>query len=263
MRLFFRLVQLAVTQQITYRTALIAGLATNLFFGFMRVAVMLALYRGQTLVNGVSLEAAVTFVAVSQASIAFLSLFGSYEVMATVYDGSIAVDLLKPVGLFAYWMAKDLGRSLVNLLARGVLLVALFSLFYPLTMPVGIAQWAGLLAALTLGWLVSFAWRFLVNLASFWTPDARGIGRAAFTASQLFSGFFMPLKLYPDWFANLCQWTPFPAMFNTAVEAYLGLLPAAEMGRALAMQAAWFVGLTLLAALVLRAGLRKLVLQGG
>jgi ABC-type uncharacterized transport system permease subunit len=52
-------------------------------------------------------------------------------------------------------------------------------------------------------------------------------------------------------------------MFNTSVEVYLGLVGGAEMWRALAIQAAWFVVLSAACFLVLRAGVRRLVIQGG
>ena len=94
-------------------------------------------------------------------------------------------------------------------------------------------------------------------------PHARGVARAAYTASQFFCGFILPLRLYPDWFAAFCRLTPFPAMFNSGVEVYLGLVQGAELYSTLAVQAVWFVALALACRLVLRAGLRKLVIQGG
>ena len=263
MQLFFRIVRLSFQQQLTYRTAVLAGLATNFFFALLRAAVITALYAGKNEVNGLTLPAAVTYVAVSQGLIAFLFIFGSWDMMATVYNGSIGADLLKPLPLFTLWLARDLGRSLVNLAGRGVVLVVFFSLIYPLTVPNSAGQWLALSLAMLLGWLVSFAWRFLVNLAAFWTPDARGVGRIAFTVSQFLSGFLMPLRLYPDWFSNLCKLTPFPALFNTAVETYLGLLSGPELWSALANQLIWFLLLAAAAQLVLAAGVRKLVIQGG
>lgn len=263
MNLFFRIVRLSIHQQLTYRTAILAGLATNFFFALLRVAVIVALYGDQPEVNGLSLQRAITFVAVSQAMIAFLFIFGSSDVMQTVYSGSIGSDMLKPLGLFSFWMARDLGRSLVNLVGRGLLLLAGFSLFYPLSYPTRVEQWLALPLTLALGWLVSYAWRFLVNLSAFWSPDARGVGRIAFTLSQLFSGFFMPLRLYPDWFAEFCQLTPFPALFNTSVELYLGILTGPELAQALLNQAVWFLILAALCQVVLRAGVRRLVVQGG
>lgn len=263
MRTFLKILSLAFRQQLTYRAALLAGLATNFFFALLRVALLQALYAGREEVNGMTIEAAVTYVAVSQGLIAFLFIFGSWEVMNTVYNGSIGADLLRPFHLFTYWMARDLGRAIVNLVIRGLLLAAIFALFYPLLFPGTALQWLGFLLALLLGWLVSFAWRFLVNLAALWTPDARGVGRLAFTISQLLSGFLLPLRLYPDWFSRLCHLTPFPALFNTSSEVYLGILQGADLWMALLNQVVWFVILFGLCLLALRAGIRRLVIQGG
>jgi ABC-2 type transport system permease protein len=262
-KLFLRIVRLSLQQQLTYRMAILSGLATNFFFAFLRVSVMTALYAGQTEVNGLSLEGAITYVAVSQGLIAFLFIFGTWDVMASVYNGSIGADLLRPLPFFALWMARDLGRSLVNLVLRGFLLMAAFALFYPLLLPSSLEQWLFLPLAMGLGWLVSYAWRFLVNLAAFWSPDARGIGRIAVMVMGLLSGFLMPLRLYPDWFANLCRLTPFPALFNTTLEVYLGLLSGPALWMALVNQLFWALALSLLAQLVLLAGVRRLVVQGG
>jgi len=263
MRLYFRVVKLSIQQQITYRTALIAGLATNFFFGLLRAAMLVALFQSQPLVNGMTQREALTFVAISQALIAFLFMFGTYDVMNTVYTGSIGADLARPMDLFFYWLARDFGAALVNLAARGLVLVAVFSLFYPVVLPQKFAQWGLVLVSLLLGWGVNFAYRFLVNLAAFWTPDARGIARTAYTFLLMFSGFYIPLRLYPDWFSRLCSFTPFPSSFNTPVEIFLGLLEGRALGLALLAQVGWLALLWGVSRLVLRQGLRKLIIQGG
>lgn len=263
MKLFLRIVRLSSQQQLTYRAAILSGLATNFFFALLRVSVITALYAGQTEINGLSLRGAITFVAISQAMIAFLFIFGSYDVMMTVYSGSIGSDLLKPVQYITYWMARDLGRSLVNLVLRGLLLVAIFSFFYPVQVPSSLGQWLVLALALAFSWLVSFAWRFLVNLAALWSPDARGVGRVAFMLAGLFSGFLMPMRLYPEWFVRFCSLTPFPALYNTSVEVYLGILTGRDLGIALLNQVIWLGVLLLICDRVLRAGIRRLVIQGG
>jgi len=263
MRLFFKIVRLAIQQQMTYRMALLAGLATNLFFGLLRAFVLVALYQGRGEVNDLTLRGAITYVAFSQGMIAFLTIFGSYEVMQSVYTGSIGSDLLKPMPLFWMWLGRDLGRSLVNLVGRGVLLMLLFVPFFAIQLPETMGQWLAMLLAMALGWLVSYTWRFLANLAAFWSPDARGMGRIAFTAAQFFSGFLMPLRLYPEWFQQICYLTPFPALFNTSAEAYLGLLRGPQLGLALLNQLVWFGVLAGLSHLVLTAGVRRLVIQGG
>jgi ABC-2 type transport system permease protein len=229
MRLFFELVKRSFQRHLAYRAAAFAGLATNFFFGMLRAAVIIALFNQQPEVAGVSLAAAVTYTGVTQAVIGFLNLFGWTDLMQTVYTGEVAVDLLKPMSYYRFWMAQDLGRGLVQLLLRGLPMMACYALIFGLTTPETPGQWLMLALALFLAWWVSFAWRFVVNLAAFWTPDARGIARIAFTLSWFLSGFIMPLRFLPDWFERLCYLTPFPQTINSVVEIYWGKLSTAEM----------------------------------
>lgn len=263
MRLNLELVMLSIRRALTYRVANLAGLVTNLFFGLLRVSVMTALYGAQTRVQDVPLQAAITFTGLSQALISFLWLFGWTDLMKTVDSGDVASDLLKPLDLFQLWFARELGRSLVNLVARGLPIMLVYAVIMPITAPSDLAQWLAVAVSACLAFVVSFGWRFLVNLAAFWTPNAIGVGRFAFTLSLFLSGFFMPLRFFPDWFVALCRLTPFPSMVNTVVEAFLGVLTGPALMQALAVQAAWAAGLTLACYAALRAGVRRLVIQGG
>jgi ABC-2 type transport system permease protein len=263
MQFIGQLTRLSLKQQTTYRTALYAGLATNLFFGLLRAALMIALYAGKTEVNQLTLQDAITYVGLTQGLIAFLMIFGSTDIMQTVYSGQIGSDLLKPINLYTFWLAKDAGKSLVNLAGRGVLFMLVYGLFFKIALPESIAQWILLLISLALCWLVSFSWRFLVNLAGFWSPDARGVARIGFTVSAILSGFIMPLPLMPGWFIKLCYLTPFPSMVNTPVEIYLGVITTSSILNALGLQLVWLVFLALACQVVLRAGVRRLVIQGG
>jgi ABC-2 type transport system permease protein len=263
MRLFIELVKRSFQRQLTYRAATFAGLATNFFFGMLRVAVMIALYGARSDVNGLSLRGAITFTGLTQALIGFLSLFGWYDMMNSIYTGAVACDLLKPMGYFTFWLAQDFGRALAQFVLRGFIIMAAYAVLIGIVFPQGIEQWAAVIVTMLLAWLISFAWRFLVNLSGFWTPDARAIGRFGFVLLYFVTGFLMPLRFFPDWFVRLCYYTPFPHMVNTVVEVYLGVLKGPQLVWALVKQASWAVLLVLVCQLTLRAGVRRLVIQGG
>ncbi len=263
LRLLWELVRRSFQRQLTYRTATLAGLATNFFFGLLRVAVMVALYGARTEVAGMDLADAITYTGLAQAVITYLSIFGWYDLMRSVSSGEVAADLLRPLSYFRYWLALDLGRAVTAFLLRGVTIMLFYALVFDITVPHGFVQWGALLVTLLLSWLLSFAWRFLVNLTAFWTPNAIGVGRFAFGIAWVLSGFFMPLRFFPDWFQTLCHLTPFPSMVNTTIEIYLGLLTGGALVWALAVQLFWIVVLIVICQLTLRAGVRKLVIQGG
>jgi ABC-2 type transport system permease protein len=263
MRLFGHMVVLSIKRTMTYRTALIAGFVTNLFFGILKASVLVAFYAGSTSVNGLSMNGAITFVGFSQAMIPFLKVFGSSELMRTVYTGKVGSDLLKPVHPYIYWLANDLGDALVNLVGRGILFLVVFRIFFPLDLPQSIQGWLFFGISLALGWLVCFALRFLANLTAFWSPDARGIIRMIFALVQTMSGFLIPLRLFPDWFRQICEMTPFASIINAPMEVYLGILQGTDLLKALAIQGFWFIGLTGLCLWALQAGMKRLVVQGG
>ena len=263
MRLFWEIARRSFRRYLTYRAATIAGLVTNFGFGWLRVSVLLALYGDRPVVAGITVTGLYAYVALTQAVITYLAMFGWYDLMNSVHTGEVGTDLLKPMNYFQFWLAQDAGRAAVAFLLRGVVIMGLFSLVFPLTYPDTFFQWLALATAVCLSWLVSFTYRFLINLAAFWTPNARGIGRFGFIAAMFFSGFLMPLRLYPDWLQTVCRWTPFPHMLNTVVEVYLGILQGPALWQALLMQLVWAIGLAALGQILLRTAVRRLVILGG
>jgi ABC-2 type transport system permease protein len=183
--------------------------------------------------------------------------------MNSVHSGDIGSDLLKPMNYTLFWMAQDLGRAIAGLLMRGLTLMLAYALLFKITLPHNAVQWLALGLTLGLAWLLSFSWRFLINLAAFWTPNALGVGRFGFILSWFLSGFMMPLRFFPEWFQRLCYLTPFPHMVNTTVETYLGTLTGPALIQALLAQILWAIILIAVGQLVLRAGVRQLVIQGG
>ena len=263
MRVFWELATLSFQRQLAYRSAHLAGLVTNFFFGLLRAAVLVALYGAREEVAGFTVTMAITFTGLSQAMIGHLSLFSWSDVMRSIYSGEIANDLLKPMGFFTYWLAQDAGRAFAAFLMRSLTIMFAYAIFFEIYIPRRMESWVALILAIFLSWLISFSWRFLVNLAAFWTPNAIGIARLLFGFSWVLSGFFMPLTYFPDWFQHLAYATPFPSMVFTVIEIYLENLSGPELFQALMGQILWFCILFVLILIVLRAGIRQLVVQGG
>lgn len=263
MRLFFELTRRSWQRYLTYRAAAVAGLITNVFFGMLRMAILLALYGEAQEVAGYTIPGIITYTAITQAVIAYLSMFGWVDLMNSVYSGEVAADLLKPMNYFLFWLAQDLGRAAVALLLRGVSIMLIYAVLFDLTYPQTAGQWLALAVAMLLSWLISFAWRFLLNLAAFWTTNAIGIGRFGAVLALFFSGFLMPLRFFPDWVTQVAAYTPFPYMVDTVVEVYLGIVEGEALLILLLTQLLWVVLLILLGQVVLKTAVRRLVIVGG
>jgi ABC-2 type transport system permease protein len=263
--LYLVLFRKSFRRMLAYRTATLAGLATNLFFGLLRAFVFLALFAASPgeRVAGYSLREALTYAGLAQAMIGPIRMWGAYEIMDSIRTGQIAIDLCKPFDYLGFWLARDLGRAAWELLARGLPLLLLYGLIFDMIWPRSPGHWLAFASALILAVLVSFHWQLLINLAAFWMTDASGLARIAFLGILLFTGIVMPLSFFPDWLAGPARWLPFAAYVNTPAEVFLGHAQGNGLWWALGHQLAWLLALAALARWVFGRGLRRLSIQGG
>jgi ABC-2 type transport system permease protein len=245
-----------------YPAATFAGAFTNTVFGFMKGYVLLAVFADRARVGGYDTADTLTYVWLAQALIMTVYAFAWFDVALRIRSGDIAGDLTRPLDPLRYWLAFDLGRSLYHFVFRGIPPFIVGALAFDLRFPEP-GLWIAFLASVTLGVVVSFAFRFLYNVASFWLIDYRGAGLLAMIVALLFSGFIVPISFFPDWLAAVAHALPFAAIVQTPIDVFLGKHTGLDLIGTLALQAGWAVALLGLARVVLAAGTRRLVIQGG
>ena len=246
-----------------YPAATFAGIWTNTIFGFLQAYILLALYENRTDIGGYDPTDAVTYVWFAQAMLATVYVFGWFEVALRIRSGDVATDLARPLDPLRYWLAFDLGRALYHFAFRGIPPFVVGMLAFELRLPGSPSTWIWLVLSLALAVVVSFAYRFLYNLAAFWLLDYRGIGIIAITVALLLSGFIVPLPFFPDWLEAVARVLPFAAMVQIPVDVFLEKLTGVEIVGALLLQTAWAVVLLGCARLALGAAIRRVVIQGG
>jgi ABC-2 type transport system permease protein len=263
MRLYLELARKAFQRQVTYRGATLAGLATNLFFGVLRVEVLVAVFGGRPEVAGWTPTDAATYTGLTQALIAYVALWGWFDMVRSIRGGEVAADLARPWDYQGYWLGQDLGRAAYQLVARGGLMMVAFWLLYRIELPAGAAAWLLASVSIAAAWLLSFGWRFLVSTTAFWATDATGVARLFFFLMLFPAGFLVPLDFMPTWLADLCRATPFAGMIDTPVRIYLGHAQGLAALALIGYQLAWAAGLLAAGRLAAELGRRKLVIQGG
>jgi len=263
MRLYIELAKKAAQRQLAYRQANLAGLLTNLFFGALRAYTLIALYGVRSQIASYTLEAAITYTGLTQAILRPVQIFGWLDLMKTVRTGDIVSDLIKPFDFYFFWLAQDMGANIIHLIVRGVPIVLIYALVTPIVWPLGAGAVTAFAASLLLAMLVSFAWRFCVNIAALWMTDAIGVARLGFTLSMFLSGFVVPVRFFPPWLQAVAYATPFPSLIETPVQIWLGILAGPAAVHAIFQQAVWMVALMSVGRVMLAAGTRRLVIQGG
>lgn len=253
----------AIRRQYAYRAAALAGLITNLFWGFFRVYLFQAVRDGRPTVAGYDSQQLLLYVAFTQAALPVLDVYRLTDLARAIRTGEVIMDICKPVGFYGLWLARDVGRAAFQLVSRGVPLICLFGLMFHIQLPSDPATWAVFLLSLLQAVLISFAWRFLYSAAAFWVIDVQGIANLATGVGTFLMGFLIPVSFFPAWLRTVAQFTPFPAMVNTPLEILAGICGSGQWTGALLQQTFWLVFVTMAARVALHYGLRKVVIQGG
>lgn len=108
--------------------------------------------------------------------------------------------------------------------------------------------------------VVSFLFRFMLNLAGFWIFDHRGLNYVAMASLNLLSGFLIPLAFFPGPLRALADALPFRAIIMIPNEIYLGQI---SMFQGLGLQMGWIAIMVLGARWIMSRGEKKVVIQGG
>jgi ABC-2 type transport system permease protein len=262
MRVYVELARRSFQRHLAYRQATLAGVFTNSVFGILIASVFGTLYRsrGETgAVAGFELPEMLAFIWVTQSLLMPLAMFGTWEIAASIQSGDVVVDLMKPLNYYVYWLSRDLGRAACHTLTRFVPTIVIGALLYDIAAPSSLAHAPLFVVSLTLAAVVSFAFRFMQNIAAFWLTDIVGVRAFGFVANFL-SGLLVPLTFFPSWLRTIAELLPFRAFIMLPIEVYLG---HGSVARALALQAFWAVAMSGLALVVLRRAVRKVVIQGG
>jgi ABC-2 type transport system permease protein len=263
MRLYWEVAKRAFQNQLAYRTANLAGLVTNAFFGYIRATIFATAFAGQTIIAGYDAPATITYAWVTQALIMVVHLWGWWQVEQTIRDGSIVFDLSKPFSFLGFWLARDYGRAFYFLLFRAGPVLLMGQLMFGLRWPEQPLTWLALGVSVALAVTVSFAWRFILNLTAFWTTDARGLGQLAGAMVLFLSGFVIPIRFFPDWLRTVVLALPFASITQIPCEVFLERFGAAELAFALAQQAMWAAIMLAASQWLLAAATRRVVTQGG
>jgi ABC-2 type transport system permease protein len=261
---FLRLVVAGFRRQSQYRLAMLAGLATNVVFGFIRAAILLAAVASAGgAIGGYRAGSMSTYVWLSQGLIGAVALFGWTEISQRVRTGDIAVDLARPVDLQTAYLAADLGRAAHTFLPRGLPSVLVGAATVGLVLPARPASYLLGLVSVLLGVAISFYCRFAVNLVSFWLVEIRGVISLYIVTASFLSGLYVPVHLFPHWLAVLAAATPFPSVLQTPIDVLSGYLTGTDALQAVGIQLGWLVACGALGRLLMAAGHRRLVVQGG
>ena len=186
-----------------------------------------------------------------------------WEMNAEVRQGTLQTRLMRPI----HPLLAHLLENMAALPMRFVMLIPIALTFLAVFGPVQISESALQRALIPLSLAGAFLLTFLPmacvgTLALFW-ESSLAVYEVWLGLYTVFSGYVMPLELFPGLLGKVVRYLPFRQCMAFPVENMLGLTTPAESLRDLALQWSWIACFAVLAQLMWRAGLRRFAAYGG
>jgi len=246
-----------------YRAAAIAGIATQLFWGLIRMMIFLAFYASSTRPQPMSRTDMVTYIWLGQAMLGLLPWNFDADVRNMLRTGSVAYELVRPLDLYTHWYCRGFAQRVAPTLMRSIPLFIVAMLWFGMRPPPSAASGAAWLLTTLGATLLNTAFMTLVTLTMFWTLSGEGMLRLAPFVVYLFSGMLLPLAFWPDGAQPLLRLLPFRGMVDVPFRVYLGQISPTQALGEFTVQLLWITVLVLAGRGLLARGTRRLVIQGG
>jgi ABC-2 type transport system permease protein len=186
-----------------------------------------------------------------------------WEMNFEVRNGTLAMRLLRPVDPLWAYTAESLAampmRVAVSLPVAAVALAVVGSR--------GVAHdpvlWILWIVAITGAWALTLLINFIVGCAAFFVESSLKLMDAWLVLFFVFSGYLIPLDIFPDRVKVVAKWLPFRYQIGLPVEIMTGALAPAAAMTLLARQWAWVLVALGATAWMWRHGLKRFAAYGG
>mgnify|MGYP003300470811 CR=1 FL=1 len=267
MRCYLSYFKLRFITNLQYRSAALAGVTTQIFFGLIFIMVYMAFYESGNANLPMELPQLITYLWLNQSLLSLINLFyKDKELFLLVTKGNLAYELTRPKDLYFMWYFKIIGQRLAMVLLR-IIPFSIFLLFLPapyrISLPASIPHFILFLLTLFIGTLLMTAIITLYPIITMKTLNEKGIVGLTCAIADLFSGLTVPIPFFPKFLQTISKYLPFQYVSDLPFRIYVGNIELMEGIYGLVLQLIWTILLIAIGYSLMHNSLKKVVVQGG
>ena len=249
-----------------YRSAAIAGLCTQFFWGFLYCMVYSAFYSHAS-IDSINFRELICYVWLNQALFSLILIrTKDSEIMDMIKNGTVAYELCRPYDLYFWWYLKLLAKRYANVALRFLPVITLACLLpkpYNLVAPISFKAFILFLITLFLGTLIIAGINIIIHFISFFTMQDKGISSIITTVGELLAGFDVPLPLLPLIIITVSEYLPFRLVGDLPFRVYSGNISGDYVVKCIILQVIWILLLMIIGKLIMKKALKRVCIQGG
>jgi ABC-2 type transport system permease protein len=230
-------IQGAMAYRVTFFISLLGGMIQVLILYYIWKTV----YWKQEDIQGFTFVQMVTYIFITYAIKNLYSFYTEVGISSKIRDGSVAMELIKPLNYQFARFFESLGSVVVEGILIGLFVLGIGFGIFRISGPPTVSAGVAFTVSSALSLLVNFAISYILGLFSFWTTSVFGIVNSKRFILDFFSGGLVPLAFFPGWLKNVAVILPFQAIVHIPVSIYLGRIRDGAIYYALLHQVAWVV----------------------
>lgn len=260
---YVSMAKVSMQNTLAYRFNYFISLTASFIFILSMFYLWKAIYAGRTELAGYSWEEMKTYLFITFLSTAMLSWYSETRISGKILDGSVAMDLLKPLDFQKARMAETIGTSIIEGWVAAAMITVFIVLYAGILLPEHLLNGILFVISLFISLFIKFGIVYISSLLCFWTTSSIGIawGRAAIT--NLLSGALIPLTFFPGWLEATAQLLPFQGIVYIPTSIYLGRSEGAEALQLIGLQLFWVIVLWATGKLMWNWAVRQVTIHGG
>lgn len=218
----------------------------------------------ETIINGFNFNEMIIYIFISFITSIIISVDISYDISREVKDGSIAINLVRPISYEKRMFFQGLGNVLYNFVVIFLISFSITSfLFCKFFGYLSIFRIIVYFISVILGIFINFYFSYMFGLISFKITNMWGLSQIMQAIVNLLSGALIPIAFFPKWAQVITNFLPFSSAIYTPSMIYLGKINGINILLALLLQVFWVMALMLICKKMWKALIKSLTILGG
>ena len=252
-----------IKEDLTYREHFFTLIIMTAVYCVVLYFIWKAIYGTSETLNGMTFEQSYVSMVLTFAMLRVVSNGVEWDMCFGMIEGSIIVDMVRPLDYMWYQMSQSAGMAGTNTLVLALPGTLILYFMFPGQIHVGMNM-LFFIPCLILSFMCQFFLCFTIGVITIYTESVWGISTILDIISGFFAGSEVPLAFFPGWLLVAANVLPFKAMYNAPVKMLMDkTLGISDYMITTGVLALWTIGLYALSQVTYGVMKKKIVINGG
>ncbi len=261
--MYFEIIKKEFLQQWTYRANSILGFLSIVLQLIVQVSLWTFLSRSQSNISGISYNDLIIYVVLNTVIGTFTNSNVCNDLGDKVYDGSIVIDIIRPLEIKSFMLAQYFGIIVYKLIFNVIPIVIMAILALKVNFPFDLLRICVFIIGIINASLLFFYINYILGLTSFWLQKIWFMRFYIYGCMALLGGSMIPIWFYPAWLDTVSKFLPFRYIIFEPIQVYIKSTGWQEWAFFLFMQFLWLFVLYLIERMIWSNSERRIFIQGG